>query len=226
MDIHIRFVKEFLNELKRQRGDIYTLRGGPLKLVDRFSNLGSSVSSTEKDNNTQLAKAWTSNGSLSVIWKSDLTDKIKLFFPSSGRVDTAIWLHNMDAKKKLEKKLDSNNTRMLQAVLNKSWKQHPQSSSCTATIPPITKTTQVRRTRHAGHCWRNKDELISDILWTPSQGRAEVRRPARTYIQQLSTDTWYSLEDLQGAMEDRDGWRERVRETCAGSATWWWWWWV
>ena len=35
-------------------------------------------------------------------------------------------------------------------------------------LPPITKTIQVRRTRHAGHCWRSKDELISDVLlWTP-----------------------------------------------------------
>ena len=42
-----------------QRGDISTLNGGPLKLADRFTNLGSSVSSTKKDINTRLAKAWT-----------------------------------------------------------------------------------------------------------------------------------------------------------------------
>ena len=37
-------------------------------------------------------------------------------------------------------------------------------------LPPITKTIQVRRTRHAGHCWRSRDELISDVLlWTPTQ---------------------------------------------------------
>ena len=64
------------------------------------------------------------------------------------------------------------------------------------------------------------DELISDILqWTPSHGRAKAGRPARTYIQQLCTDTGYSLEDLLGAMDDRDGGREKVRENCAGSAT-------
>ena len=35
-------------------------------------------------------------------------------------------------------------------------------------LPPITKTIQVRWTRHAGHCWRRRDELISDaLLWTP-----------------------------------------------------------
>ena len=79
--------------------------------------------------------------------------------------------------------------------------------------PPITKTIKVRRTRHAGHYWRSKDELISVILkWTPSHGQAKAGRPARSYIQQLCTDTGYSLEDLPGAVDDRDGWRERVRE--------------
>ena len=60
-----------------QRGDIFT---SPLKLVDKFTYLGSSVSSTENDINTRLAKAWTAINRLLVIWKSDLTDKIKHFF--------------------------------------------------------------------------------------------------------------------------------------------------
>ena len=42
-----------------QRGDISTLNGSSLKRVDKFTYLGSSVSSTEKDINTLLAKAWT-----------------------------------------------------------------------------------------------------------------------------------------------------------------------
>ena len=84
--------------------------------------------------------------------------------------------------KRLEKKLDANYTRMLRAILNKSWRQHPTRHQ----LPPITKTIQVRRTRHAGHCWRSRDELISDVLlWTPTHGRAKAGRPARTYIQQL-----------------------------------------
>ena len=88
------------------------------------------------------------------------------------------------------------------------------------------KTIQVRRTTHVGHSWRSKDELISDILqWTPSHGWAKAGWPARTYIQQLCADTGCSLEDLPGAKDDRNGWWERVREICAGSATWWWWWW-
>ena len=42
-------------------------------------------------------------------------------------------------------------------------------------LPPITKTIQVRQTRHAGHCWRSRDELISDVLlWTPTYGQAKA----------------------------------------------------
>ena len=42
-----------------QRGDISTLNGSSLKLVDKYTYLGSSVSSTEADIKKQVAKAWT-----------------------------------------------------------------------------------------------------------------------------------------------------------------------
>ena len=91
----------------------------------------------------------------------------------------------------------------------------------------------IRLVRHgvepsegAGHCWRSRDELISDILlWTPSHGRAKAVRPARTYIQQLCTDTGCCLEDLPGVIDDREGWRKRVRKICADGTTCWSWWW-
>ena len=128
--------------------------------------------------------------------------------------------------KRMEKKFDGNYTRMLRAILNKSWRQHPTEQQLYGHRPPITKTIKIRRTRHAGHCWRSWDELVSDVLlWTPSHGRAKAERPARTCIQQLCVDTVCSPEDLPKAMEDREGWRERVRNICADSATWWWWWW-
>ena len=81
-----------------QTDDISTLKGSPQKLVDKFTYLGSSVLSTETDIDKRLAKAWTANNRLSLIWKSDLTDKIEAqFLPSGGRVDTAIWMHYRDA---------------------------------------------------------------------------------------------------------------------------------
>ena len=63
-----------------QAGDIFTLDGTSLKLVDKITYLGSSVSSTEKDIDTWLTKAWTAIDKLSIIWKSDLTNKMKRCF--------------------------------------------------------------------------------------------------------------------------------------------------
>ena len=210
-----------------QTGDISTLEGTLLKLVDKFTYLGSSVESTEKDIETRLTKAWTAINRLSIIWKSDLTDKMKRSFFQAAI--TSILLYGCTTwtlTKRLEKKLDGNYTRMLRAILNKSWRQHPTKHQMYGHLPPITETIQDRRTRHAGHCWRSRDELIRDVLlWTPTHGRAKAGRPARTYIQQLCEDAGCCPEDLPRAMNDREEWRKRVRDIRATSATWWWWWW-
>ena len=57
---------------KNQRGDIFTLNSGPLKLVDKFTYLGSNVTFTENYINTRRVKAWNAIERLSVIWKSDI----------------------------------------------------------------------------------------------------------------------------------------------------------
>ena len=124
--------------------------------------------------------------------------------------------------KRMEKKIDGNYTRMLQGILNKTWSQHPTKHQLYGHLPPISKTIKVRRTRHAGHCWRSRDELISDVLlWTPAHGRSKAGRPAWTYIQQLWDDTGYSSEDQPEAMNDREEWRERIKDIRAGGTTWW-----
>ena len=63
-----------------QRDDNSMLNGSSPKLVDKFTYLGSSVSSIETDINTWLAKIWTAIDRLSVIWNSDLADKMKHSF--------------------------------------------------------------------------------------------------------------------------------------------------
>ena len=167
-----------------QTGDISTLDGTSLKLVDKFTNLGSSVSSTEKGIDTRLTKAWTAIDKISIIWKSDLTDKMKRSFFQAA----VVWIllygsTTCTLTKRPEKMLDGNYTRMLQAILNKSWRQYPTRHQLYGYQPPITKTIQARRTRHTGHSWRSRDELISDVLlWTPAYGQAKTGRPARAYI--------------------------------------------
>ena len=112
---------------------------------------------------------------------------------------------------------------MLRAILNKSWKQHPTKQLLYDHRTTIMKTIKVRWTKHAEHCWRSGDELISNLLlWTNSHGWAKAGQPARTYIQQLCANTGCSLEDLPGAMDNRDGWQERIRDIYADGATWWW----
>ena len=204
-----------------QTGDITTLDGTPLKLVHKFTYLGSSVSSTEKDTDTPLTKAWIAIDRLSIIWKSDLTDKMKRSFFQGAVVSILLsGCTTWTLTKRLKKKLDGNYTRMLRAILNKSWRQHPTKHQLYDHLPPITKTIQVRRTRHVGHCWRSRDELISDVLlWTPTYGRAKAGRTARTYIQRLCEDTGCGPEDLLEVMNGREKWRERVRDIRASGTT-------
>ena len=222
----------YVNALKteymryNQTGDLSTLDGTSLKLVDKFNYHGSSVSSTEKDIDTWLTKAWAAIDRLAIIWKSDLTGKIKHSFFQAAVVSILLYgCTSWTLTKRLEKKLDGNYTRMLRAILNKTWQQHPTRHQLYGHLPLITKTSQIRRTRHAGHCCRSRDELISDVLlWTPTYSQAKARRIARTYTQQLCEDTGCSSEDLLEAMNDREKWQERTRDIRASGTKWWCWW--
>ena len=181
---------------------------------DKFIYLGSRVSSTEKNIDTRLMEVWTAMDRLSIIWKSDLTDKMKCSFFQAAVVSILLYgCTTWTLTKRLEK-LDGNYIKMLRATLNKSWHQ------LYSHLPSIMKIIQVRRTRHPGHCWRSRDELISDVLlWTPTYGWAKAGQPAQTYIQQLCEDTGCSPEDLPEAMNDREKWRERVRDIRACGTT-------
>ena len=102
---------------------------------------------------TRLTKTWTAIDRLSVIWKSELTDKMKRSFFQAAVVSILLYgCTSWTLKKRLEKKLDGNYIRMLRAILNKSWRQHPTKPQLYGHLPPITKTIQVRQARHAGHC--------------------------------------------------------------------------
>ena len=86
-------------------GDVSTLEGTSMKLVEKFTYLGSSVSSTEKDIDIRLSKAWTAIDKLSIIWKSDLTDKMKRsFFQAAVMSILLYWCTTWTPTKRLEKK--------------------------------------------------------------------------------------------------------------------------
>ena len=119
--------------------------------------------------------------------------------------------------KRMKKKLDGNCTRM------QSRRQRSTKQQLYGYLSLIMKTKKVRWTRHAGHCWRSRDKLISDVLlWPTSHGRAKAEQPSQTYIQLLCEDIECSPEDLPEAMNDKEEWRKRVRDIHAGGTTRWW----
>ena len=123
-----------------------------------------SYSSAEKQSVHSTVPADRAKGFLlNYVRKSDLTDKMKCSFFQAAVV--SILLYGC--------------TTWTLTILNKSWRQHPTRHQLYGHLPPITKTIQARRAMHAGHCWRSKDELISDVLlWTPAYGQSKAGRPA------------------------------------------------
>ena len=109
-----------------------------------------------------------------------------------------------------EKKLDGNCMKMLRAILNKSWRRHSTKQQLDGHLPLISKTIQIRR-----DIVREVKMNSCDVLqWTPSHGRADVRRSAWTYQQQLCAVFAFSLENLPSAIDDRVEWRECRANPC------------
>ena len=130
----------------------------------------------DKNIHTRLAKAWTAIDRLSIIWKFDLTNEMKHSFFQAAVVSILLYgCTTWTLTKHMEKKLDGHYTRMLWAILNKFWKLHPTKQQLYGHLPPITKTIQVRQTRHAGHCRRIRDSHkwctpVDPFTWM-SEGR-------------------------------------------------------
>ena len=137
-----------------QDGAISSLDGKPLKLADQFIYLGSHISSMESYVNTHKGKSWIATDRLMIILKSDLSNKIKQEFFQALAV--SILLYDWTLTKCPKKKLDSNDTRILYAVLNKSWKQHFTKQQLYCHLPPILQLIQ-----EGYNCCRSKNKLIS-----------------------------------------------------------------
>ena len=99
-----------------------------------------------------------------IIEKSDLSDKI--IFHSCHSVSATALMHHKMISKRMYKKLEWNYIRIQRTVLNKSWKQHATQQQLYSHLLPISKTIQLRWTRHAGHCWR-KDQFLCDVFSEP-----------------------------------------------------------
>ena len=82
-------------------------------------------------------KAWTAIDKLSIIWKSDLTDKMKRsFFQAAVMLITAVWMHYLGANQtageeprwQLYKNVASNIEQVLAATPNKAPTIRPPTS--------------------------------------------------------------------------------------------------
>ena len=116
---------------------------------------------------------------------------------------------------------DGNYTRILHAVLNRSWMKYPTKQQLYDHLPPILQSIQVKWARYAGHQWRRKDELIGVVhQYTPCTWIHQCWHSCKIYIQQVCADTACSLDDLS-----RDGWWKRFKRVPIVDTIWWWWWW-
>ena len=150
-----------------------TLNGCELKKVDDFLYLGSWVDDSKKEINTRIAKAWSALSKTDTIWKSILNRKLKVGF-FRARVETVLlygystWTITMA----LGRKLDGTYTRLLRAAINVKWQSHTIKQILHGNLPKVTSTIKQRRLKFCGHCWRSKDEVVSQMLmWEPNHGK-------------------------------------------------------
>ena len=125
--------------------------------------------------------------------------------------------------KGMEKNIEENYTRMLNAILQKSWQKYPTKQQLYSHLTPISKNIHIKWTRHMWYFQKGKDEHKSDVLlWTLTHGCTSIGWPARIYLSQFYADIGCSLEDLLGSVNDRDWWRERESQGIwAVNMTWW-----
>ena len=96
----------------------------------------------ERDDNIRLAKTWAVIDKLSIIRKSDLSNKIKLDFFLAAVVSILLYgCTKWTLIKRIEKNLNRTYTRMLRVILINSWKQHP-----TKRLLPSQKLSKTNKT--------------------------------------------------------------------------------
>ena len=89
---------------------------------------------------------------------------------------------------------------------NVTWRQRITNEVLYVGLPRISTTIREGRFRFSDHCWRGKNEVISDlVLWEPKHGKRSVGGQARTFVDLLEAHTGVPRDYLPAAMDDRVG---------------------
>ena len=173
-----------------QDGANSTLSGKRLKLVEQFTKPISNISS-ERDVKKLIAKASSSINTLSIMWISNLSDKIKWLF-CNVRVNITVWMHYMNINEthrdERRWKLHKNDKCCFEQILEARSHEKVVVRELISHERKKNKNIQIRRTVYVGHCWISNDELIHNILlWIISYGLTRVDRIAKAYISSVQT---------------------------------------
>ena len=163
--------------------------GAHIKEVEDFKYLGSYVADSRKDFLARKGQAWKACNKLLKVWQSGISTTTKVsFFRACVESILLYGSETWTMKKELLDRLDGTYTRLLMCVKNISWKNHPTKEQIYGELPPISTTVARRRAIFAGHCYRCKDQAISDILlWRLPQSSRGTR--PHTYPDTISRDT-------------------------------------
>ena len=119
----------------KQKGIFSNLSSKHQELVNHFMYFKSKIWSTQSDANICIAKVWNPINRLSIIREADISAMFIL------RYGCTPWTQ----RKCPEKRLDGNHTRMLRAVLGKSWGQHLMRQQLNGHLPLISQTIQDKQ---------------------------------------------------------------------------------
>ena len=152
------------------------------------------------------AKAWTAIDRLLIIWKSDLSDKIKRdFFQVHGGINTIVSMHHIDtdkmhrekAKQELHKNATSYVEQILETTPHKTTAERPLTSHLSNHTSKIYRTLLEKQGQIYKWCSPMDPFTWPWQCWLTSKN-----------LQQFCVDTGCNLEDLLGVLDDRDGWKE------------------
>ena len=195
------------------KSTVNSLNGEVISHEKDFKYLGANIPNCIYDFNARKALAWSTTNKLGQIWKSSIKRDLKIIFFRA--CVEGILLYNAETwtvTKNMEKKIDGLYTKLLRRVLNISWRDHVSNKDLYGDLPSLSSTIRQRRLRFAGHCFRAKNQPVTNLLfWTPSTGKRGRGAGIKTFPKSLLEDTSSSSNgEIQGLMGDRHLWRQRV----------------